>query len=158
MPGLAPARPWMVARQQITLELSNKMKSNKQRRLEIKAKRRKRTETINKDLYKTSYLKPLDSIEADQYELMHNHEYAFLPTFYLDKPFKCRDCGAIEIWKATSQKWWYEVAKGNIESTAIHCSSCRTQRKLKKEEQKKHMELMAQRVPHPNESFFRKRY
>jgi len=93
----------MVARQQITLELSNNMKSNKQRRLEIKAKRRKRTETKNKDLYKTSYLKPLDSIEADQYELMHNHEYAFLPTFYLDKPFKCRDCGAIEIWKATSQ-------------------------------------------------------
>lgn len=134
------------------------MKSNKQRRLEIKAKRRKRTETANKDLYKTSYLEPLDSIEADQHELMHNHEYAFLPTFYLDKPFKCRDCGAIEIWKATSQKWWYEVAKGNIESTAIHCRDCRKLRKLKKEEQKMHMGIMAQRVPHRNEAFFRKRY
>ena len=134
------------------------MKSNKQRKLEIKARRRKRKEASKSKPLVTYNYRPLNSIDANQLELVHNSYWNPLPSFYMDKPFKCKDCGAIEIWKATSQKWWYEVAKGDIESTAIHCRSCRTRRKLEKEEQKTHMELMAQRVPHPNESFFRKRY
>lgn len=134
------------------------MKSNKQRRLEIKAKRRKRAEMEATYSIGRVNLSSLYSIEANQQELLHNNTYGLLPKFYSDKPFKCRDCGKCEIWKATSQKWWYEVAKGHIDSTAVHCRECRKTLRLKKEQQKQHMELMAQRKPHPNELFFRKRY
>ncbi len=32
--------------------------------------------------------------------------------WYRDDPFECAGCGKLEIWTATQQKWWYEVAKG----------------------------------------------
>ena len=57
-----------------------------------------------------------------------------------------------------NKKWWYETAKGHIDSTAIRCRRCRKIIKEQKLEQKKHMEEMAQRVPHPNEAFFKKKY
>ena len=68
--------------------------------------------------------------------------------------------GIIELWNEVEkqQKWWYETAKGHIDSTAIRCRRCRKIIKEQKLEQKKHMEEMAQRVPHPNEAFFKKKY
>ncbi len=45
--------------------------------------------------------------------------------FYLDQPFACRDCGKLEVWRATQQKWWYEVAKGGVWTTATRCRPCR---------------------------------
>ena len=44
---------------------------------------------------------------------------------YSDRPFRCRDCGKSEIWTARQQKWWYEVAKGYVYSTAVRCRACR---------------------------------
>ncbi len=134
------------------------MKSNKQRRLEIKAIRRKRKELKSGYPLGGINYRPLNCIEADTYALEHNASMTPLPRYYVDKPFKCRDCGSHEIWTATSQKWWYEVAKGYIDSTAVRCKECRKRLRLKKEQQKQQMEIMAQRVTHPNESFFRKRY
>jgi hypothetical protein len=45
--------------------------------------------------------------------------------FYVAVPFRCAGCGAAEIWTATQQKWWYEVAKGYVYSTAKLCRPCR---------------------------------
>jgi hypothetical protein len=45
--------------------------------------------------------------------------------FYVAVPFCCAGCSAEEIWTATQQKWWYEVAKGYVYSTAKLCRSCR---------------------------------
>lgn len=45
--------------------------------------------------------------------------------FYIDTAFDCVDCGKQEIWRATQQKWWYEVARGAVESCAIRCRACR---------------------------------
>lgn len=45
--------------------------------------------------------------------------------YYLDKPFTCETCGKRELWTAAQQKWWYEVAKGQIFSVAKHCRACR---------------------------------
>lgn len=132
------------------------MKSNKQRKSEIKAMRRKRAESLKVDPFKTGSLIPLCSVAADHSELVHNNTYGPLPLFYVDKSFECRDCSAEEVWTAKSQKWWYEVAKGNIDSTAIHCHSCRVKRRKEKEQQKIHMEEMAKREPHPNVAFFKK--
>lgn len=88
--------------------------------------------------------------------MSHNNTYGLLPLFYVDKAYTCRDCGAEEIWIAKQQKWWYETAKGHIDSTAVRCRRCRNSIEEQKLEQKKHMEEMAQRVPHPNEAFFKR--
>lgn len=44
---------------------------------------------------------------------------------YVDVPFTCRECGVEQVWTAERQKWWYEVAKGDVFSTAILCRPCR---------------------------------
>ncbi len=115
------------------------MKSNKQRRKEIKLKRLTRAEKLRKEiestvpphaLFNPEKAKEAGVILADALALQHNNTYGLLPTYYLDKPFTCVDCGSEEVWTAKQQKWWYEIAKGNINSTAIRCRSCR---KIKQE-------------------------
>lgn len=133
------------------------MKSSKQRRLEIKAKRRAKAEKLKVDTFKASNELPVGAVKADHLELAHNNTYGSLPWFYVDVPFTCIDCGAYETWTAKSQKWFYEVAKGSIFATAIRCSSCRKQLREAKEAQKKHMEEMANRELHQNEKFFKNR-
>ncbi len=49
--------------------------------------------------------------------------------WYVDSRFRCRDCGRDEVWRAAQQKWWYEVAKGSVESTAVQCRACRRARR-----------------------------
>lgn len=96
------------------------MKSGKQQRQEIKAKRRKKAEALVAvdTCSDISDMPPIGAIQADHEQLEHIDTYGFLPNFYVDKRFVCRDCGAREIWIARQQKWWYEVAKGHIDSTA----------------------------------------
>ncbi|MDR3212372.1 MAG: zinc-ribbon domain-containing protein [Azoarcus sp.] len=54
--------------------------------------------------------------------------------FYRDKPFICKDCGAVEIWKAWQQKWWYEQRQGDPDSTAVRCRACRIRERERKTE------------------------
>lgn len=131
------------------------MKSGKQRRLEIKQKRRIKAESLKVDTYANARLKPQGAIEADHSELAHNNTYGLLPNFYIDVAFECRDCGSDEIWTAKQQKWWYEIAKGHIDSTAVRCYRCRKAIRDEKIEQKEHMREMALKKPHPNEAFFK---
>jgi len=102
------------------------MKSGKQRRQEIKQKRLERAKKLNDaaNQQRMTY-QPLYSVEADQSELDHNNTYGPLPLFYVDLPFICRDCGKEEVWTAKQQKWWYEIIKGDINSTAVRCRQCR---------------------------------
>ena len=130
------------------------MKSNKQRRLEIKAKRREKAEKVKNGKVKHYNYRPFLSVDADHDQLKHVSYYHDLPLFYVDKSFKCRGCASIEVWTAKQQKWWYEVVKGHIDSMAVYCRPCRIERRKEKE----HMAEMAERKPHPNEEFFRKRY
>lgn len=46
--------------------------------------------------------------------------------FYLDQPFTCEGCGKLEIWTAHQQKWWYEIAKGDVWSLAKLCIGTET--------------------------------
>lgn len=134
------------------------MKSNKQRRQEIKEKRRKRAEKQKDiDVFETLHDLPPAAVVANHDELAHNNTYGLLPLFYVDKLFVCRDCGSDEIWTAKQQKWWYEIAKGHIESRAVRCLKCRKVVQAIKEEQKRHMETIKNREPHPNGAFFRNR-
>jgi len=131
------------------------MKSNKQRRLEIKARRLRRAKKLEIDTTKSLDQLPLGAVLADHDELQHNNTYGLLPVFYIDRPFVCRDCGAEEVWTAKQQKWWYEIAKGHIDSCAVRCRGCRRRIREIKEAQKAHMEERAKIKPHPNEAFFR---
>lgn len=113
------------------------IKSNKQKRQEIKKNRQKKADKIKQ--IKANYLpeilpyNAINAILADHEQLQHNNTYGLLPKFYVDKPFICRDCGSSQVWTASQQKWWYEVAKGNINSTAVRCRSCRQKLRLLKQ-------------------------
>ncbi len=134
------------------------MKSNKQRRAEIKAARLKKAQKQAGTLNTRFGPIPLHAMKADHAELAHNNTYGLLPLFYIDKPFVCRDCGSHEIWTAKQQKWWYEVAKGHIDSTAVRCRRCRNKIRDAKHAQKQHMAEMASHEPHPNQAFFNKKF
>ncbi len=89
---------------------------------------------------------PPGAVLADQKELLHNNTYGRLPRFYIDRVVVCRQCGAEEVWPAERQKWWYEVAKGNINSGAVLCRACRENEKRRKEEARRiHMEGLKQK-------------
>ena len=55
-----------------------------------------------------------------------------IPDYYENKAFTCMDCGSQEVWTAKQQKWWYEVAGGEIETTAIRCRKCRRKERDRK--------------------------
>lgn len=69
------------------------------------------------------------AIASDLSKLAHINTYGSLPQFYIDQPFICRICGKREIWKAASQKWYYEEAKGHIDAKAVECHACRKAKK-----------------------------
>lgn len=72
----------------------------------------------------------------------------WIPECYDDVTFTCKDCGSQETWTATQQKWWYEVAGGSFDSTAIRCRSCRTKEKARKIEARRvHFAGIAKKKP-----------
>ena len=107
------------------------MKSNRQKRLEIKSKRVEKAylesckESTTGKLIRvgTSLLGPTGTFP----------EFASCG-IYSDYKFSCKDCGVSEIWTASQQKWWYEVANGNLYTRAARCNSCRKKHKLHAEE------------------------
>jgi len=52
---------------------------------------------------------------------------------YVDLPFTCEDCGAQQVWRASQQQWWYEVAKGGVWTTATRCRSCRARERRRRD-------------------------
>ena len=89
---------------------------------------------------------PPGAVLADQAELAHNNTYDLLPKFYVDRAIVCRQCGTEEVWPAERQKRWYEVAKGNINTVAVLCRSCREVKKAKKVEARRvHLEGVAKK-------------
>jgi Probable zinc-ribbon domain len=102
------------------------MKSGKQRREEIKAKRLERlarhvAASTTSIRLNTSF----GAVLSDITRLAPNNSYGVWPSLYLDRPFICRDCGSCELWTAKQQKWWYEIAQGSIYSSAVRCRPCR---------------------------------
>ena len=64
--------------------------------------------------------------------------------YYMDVLFQCAVCHKEEVWSATRQKWWYEVAKGSVESKAKLCNACRrAERQRKSEARRVHLEGLA---------------
>ena len=133
------------------------MKSGKQRKAEIKKARLERI--AKRDGKVNPFQGPIPewAVPVNPDEIVYHSMFPKIPLFYVDKAFVCKDCGATEVWTARQQKWWYEIAKGSFETTAVRCRACRDKLKSEKDAQRKHMEEMANRIPHPNEEFFRKK-
>ena len=75
---------------------------------------------------------PAGRVRVNLAALAPNASYSVPPFvqtgYYEDRPFTCKDCGRAEIWRATQQKWWYEIAKGGQDAVAVYCRSCRRKR------------------------------
>lgn len=123
------------------------MKSGKQRRAELKAKRvAKRWASVLKDM-RAAMTK---GVAVDPSQLAPDGSYS-RPDFvergyYVDKPFECHHCGAPQTWTAAQQKWWYEVAKGGVWTTARLCRACRQRERARREEARRvHLEGLARK-------------
>ena len=110
------------------------MKSGRQRRDEIRARRRLRSAMEQRTSFKPWEPEgiPRGALRADPAKLVHDGTYGPRPRFYVDTPFTCADCGKSEVWTALQQKWWYEEAKGKIDSRANRCRDCRRKRRMRR--------------------------
>jgi hypothetical protein len=130
------------------------VKSNKQRRTEILAHRRERAEklvTAQAHDPRTLELSDGESAPCNPKLLAPSNSYGVPPFvargYYIDAAFQCSGCQKQEVWRATQQKWWYEVAKGNVESRAKLCNSCRRiERERKAEARRVHTEGVAKKL------------
>jgi hypothetical protein len=130
------------------------VKSNKQRRTEIVAHRRERAAKLA--AARAPDPRPLELVGAESAPcnpaLLAPYNSYGVPPFvarghYLDSSFQCSGCQKQEVWRATQQKWWYEVAKGNVESRAKLCSGCRrAERERKAESRRVHLEGVAKKL------------
>lgn len=115
------------------------MKSGKQRRAEIDAKRKQKAakrQRVNQETDRP--LRPVLGPPVNEALLAPNNSYG-APDFvyrgyYVDRPFRCVDCGKDEVWTGTQQKWWYEVAKGFAYSSAIRCRLCRRKERHRRDD------------------------
>jgi hypothetical protein len=128
------------------------MKSGKQRKAEIKANRSNREATGLK-LRGGQQWKELSSGNATcKLESLAPSKSHRVPEFverghYVDVLFRCTTCLKQEVWSATRQKWWYEVAKGSVESRAKLCNSCRrTERERKVVARSVHLDGVAAKL------------
>lgn len=112
------------------------MKSSKQRRAEIKQQRLARAARADAQLRGSAAdprsMHALGAVPSDLASLARHNPcpgYGGLPSYYVDRPFRCRDCGAEEVWTARQQKWWYETVGANLNSGAKRCLACRRARR-----------------------------
>ncbi len=120
------------------------MKSNRIRRAEIKQRRTGKKAAIEASVEKERAKKAVadrarrlkGQVLVNPANLRPTNSYG-TPDFvereyYVDRPFRCKDCGISEIWTATQQKWWYESAKGDVWTVAVRCRPCRRRERERK--------------------------
>jgi hypothetical protein len=127
------------------------MKSGRQRREEIKAKRERRSlKRHSPEAKPRSAPRPPGNVPVNESALAPYNSYGapsfIMHGYYQDVPFHCQGCGKDEIWPATQQKWWYEVAKGYMYSTAKLCRPCRRKEQARRAEARRvHLEGLARK-------------
>ena len=127
------------------------MKSGKQRRAELKTKRKQR-EAKQQSLATgpRPAPRPLGIVPVNENLLAPYKSYGapdyVMRGYYQDFSFRCQGCGKEEIWTAAQQKWWYEVAKGSVYSTAKLCRPCRRKEQARRAEARRvHFEGMSRK-------------
>ena len=123
------------------------MTSEKTRRGRLQKSQLRRAKTLGGiDTCDPNIDPPPGAVMADPGELAHNNTYGRLPRFYVDKVVVYRQCSTEEVWPAGRQKWWYEVAKKNINTDAVLCRSCRQKEEARKEKARRvHLDGLAKK-------------
>jgi hypothetical protein len=127
------------------------MKSGKQRRAELKTKRKQRKakqQSLTTRSQPTP--RPLGTAPVNEDSLAPYKSYGapvyVMRGYYQDVAFRCQGCGKEETWTAAQQKWWYEVAKGYVYSTAKLCRPCRKKAQAQRAEARRvHLEGVARK-------------
>ena len=126
------------------------MKSNKQRRQEIKAHRLRRAERQIqiRRVNARPVDRPIGTEPVTPARLRATTSYGIpdfvLRGYYQDRPFRCKGCGVEEIWTAAQQQWWYEAAQGDVWTVAVRCRACRQSERARKAEARRiHLEGLA---------------
>ena len=104
-------------------------KSGKRRRAEMRAARQHRqVRQASREALAASPA-PWACVAVDPSRLRPNNSYSVADFvargYYRDIAFRCIDCGAEGVWTAERQRWWYEVAGGDVFTTARRCAHCR---------------------------------
>lgn len=130
------------------------MKSGMQRRAELDARRKAlrseaalcRTKAARAEQERLRVLgKPVNRALLTSHNSYSEPDFV-MRGFYLDLPFECIDCGQAEVWTAAQQKWWYEVAKGDVFTTARRCRLCRRrERERRAKARRLHLEGLARK-------------
>lgn len=85
--------------------------------------------------------KAANRLPVDPSKLNMGNTYDSPPKYYYDIEIECCDCGSVEVWKATQQKWWYEEVGGYFFASAVRCRKCRRKERARKQEARKiHLE------------------
>jgi hypothetical protein len=127
------------------------MKSGKQRRAELKTKRIQRKAKQQSLMTRPQLTpRPLGTAPVNEDSLAPYKSYGapgyVMRGYYQDVPFRCQGCGKEETWTAAQQKWWYEVAKGYVYSTAKLCRPCRKKAQARRAEARRvHLEGVARK-------------
>ena len=136
------------------------MKSNRQKRTELQARRDHRREAQARAADLAALQRRRDervaalkagAVEVNAANLAPSGSYS-TPDFvvrgwYEPVPFTCEGCGVEEVWTPHQQKWWYEVARGGVFTTARLCRSCRRrERDRKAAARKTHQEGLARKM------------
>ena len=130
------------------------MRSGKQRRAELDAKKKARAakSAAERAAAARSELERAMArgVAVNRAALTPHNSYAepeFVTRgFYSDKAFECVGCGKAEVWTAAQQKWWYEVAKGDVFTIARRCRACRRrERERRAEARRVHLEGLARK-------------
>ena len=121
------------------------MSSNRERRRQLDAKRAARRKKTEKELMEKYAAEgriaygeviPEGAVAADLSKQAPNNSYSLPKTYYVDQPFECVDCGKEEVWTASQQKWYCEVAKGSVFGRAVRCRACRRRKRDEAEAQR----------------------
>ncbi len=130
------------------------MKSGRQKREEIDARRKQRREEpvraakLAAERRRRQEIEErlrLGEVEVNQAALSPTPSYSGtefeLRGTYAPVSFVCQDCCKPEVWTPNQQKWWYEIAKGDKHTVASRCRPCRAaERRRKVEARRVHLE------------------
>jgi hypothetical protein len=108
------------------------MLSNKQRRIELSARRERAKEKATRRKI-AAVIESGRGLPVDRERIVSQSGFPRIPDLYRDLSSVCRDCGKEEVWTARQQMWWYEVAGGEIETTAVRCRACRAKERRRKQ-------------------------
>ncbi|MCW1924874.1 zinc-ribbon domain-containing protein [Luteolibacter arcticus] len=68
---------------------------------------------------------PASAIPVDPDLVSFGSEWSPHPVFFRDQTFLCQDCGAVCVWAAADQCWYYETTKAPSCKVAVRCRECR---------------------------------